>query len=274
MSRVNFYSTDKWKMYISNESIEDQLDAINPSLIINCIAIASHEKCENNPKEAYTINSELPLKLGVWCKRNKKRLIHFSTDAVFSGQTNTPPFHEHTKAVAIGTYAQSKLYAENLLSEECPNESLIIRTNFFGWHPTGKGILDFFYANLVKGNEVNGFYDYIVSSIYIVDLVKIVLDLNCLNTSGIYHVCSRDSLSKYQFALKVAQEFQFDKSLIQRTSIESAKTMSTRGKNISLSPDKAEKHLKYVFPLTAEGISRAPSDRLYWKSLLKSSCDH
>ena len=223
MNRSNFYRTDKWSKYMNNESIEYQLDALDPILIINCIAIASHEKCEDDPKEAYKINSELPLKLGMWCKKNKRRLVHFSTDAVFSGQTGLPPFHEGTETKAIGTYAQSKLYAEKLLSEECPKESLIIRTNFFGWHPKGKGILDFFHTNLDNKNEVNGFYDYIVSSIYIVDLVKIALDLNSLGASGIYHVCSRDGLSKYQFALKVAQEFQFDKSLIQRTSIDSAK---------------------------------------------------
>ena len=59
------------------------IDFYNPTLVINCLALADLELCEANVELAFWMNSEIPHLLGSYSRIKDYKLIHFSTDAVF-----------------------------------------------------------------------------------------------------------------------------------------------------------------------------------------------
>ena len=95
-----------------------------PKYIINCIAITKFVDAENDPKLSYDINSIFPLKLANIAKLVNAFLIHFSSEAVFSGLNKKLP-NEDTPPNPLTVYGKSKWLAEvGLLSL---NNNLIIR---------------------------------------------------------------------------------------------------------------------------------------------------
>ena len=98
---------------------------------------------------------------------------------------------------------------------------LILRTNPFGWNIQEKKSLgEWILAELKAGRQIKGFKDACFSTIYTMELAR-VIDIAVRNQlSGIYNCGASDSCSKYDFALKIADRFGLDKKLITPISID------------------------------------------------------
>jgi dTDP-4-dehydrorhamnose reductase len=92
------------------ETASKCLDDFRPQWIINCVGLTPRKYDTKNEKLYYQINSELPLKLSEWAKNNNSKLIHFSTDCVFSGQKGE--YTEDDKPDAQDVYGKSKAQGE------------------------------------------------------------------------------------------------------------------------------------------------------------------
>jgi dTDP-4-dehydrorhamnose reductase len=240
----------------SEEEIGDLLGAEDWDVVINTIAVTSHEKCEANPNEANRVNAELPAFWAKICADTGKKFIHISTDAVFDGQSAVPYEVDHPTN-ALRAYGRSKSAGEAAVATANPG-ALIIRTNFFGWSPTGQtGVLDFFYRSLRDSFSITGFVDYTVSSIYSYHFVRAIVALVELNAQGIHHVVSSDSMSKLDFGIAVARQFGFNSDLIRPGSVDEAHGLAPRGHDLALSTQTTESLLGYTLPTTMEGIELA-----------------
>lgn len=96
-------------------ALKDKLDELNPAVIINAAAYNAVDKCEEDEDEfalALRLNQELPAQLAKWCLKNKARLIHYSTDYVFSGTQEKPEFFEEDAVCPINRYGASKAAGE------------------------------------------------------------------------------------------------------------------------------------------------------------------
>ena len=114
------------------ESIKMLLDDFKPTHIINCAALARRRLCENQPKEAISINiigtSLLVQSILEFSTKNKEpRLLHISTDAVYHCSDGN--YDELDPTIPICNYGWSKLAAE--CAVRLLNNYLIIRTRFF-----------------------------------------------------------------------------------------------------------------------------------------------
>lgn len=97
-----------------------------PDLIINCAAYTKVDLAESNPDIAYAVNEQGVRNL-VEATRPEVRLLHVSTDFVFSGKARKP--YVPTSSVApLGVYGASKLAGERVLRELAPKRSVILRT--------------------------------------------------------------------------------------------------------------------------------------------------
>lgn len=244
------------------------LDEIAPAIrnlsgridvVINSIAVASHEKCIANPQLARLTNAAMP---GLWAKTSKESGVGFiqvSTDAVFDGEQDNP-YTENDAANPQTIYGVTKHDGELAVAENNP-DALVIRTNFFGWSPTrGSGVLEFFYRNLTAQNEITGFGDYFVSSTYMGFLAQAMIALQERNLSGTYHVCARDSVSKYDFGLLVAECFGLPAASLKRGSVQDAPALAPRGRNLSLSPRKFEQAVEQLSPTVHEALWMAKDE--------------
>jgi len=229
------------------------------SVVINCVAMASHEGCELKTEEAFDINARFPGHLASLCSQSRTRLIHISTDAVFDGP-HEKPFTEDDEPQPVSAYGRSKLKGEHLVQANNP-DSLIVRTNFFAWSRTGnQGVLDFFFSALRTGRTVPGFTDYVTSSIYAGDLAQAMGDLIATDYSGVIHVVAANSMSKFDFGKNVADIFSFSSSLVEPSTLAVQSSMAHRAPELSLSPERLGLLLGRASPTTQEGLERAKSE--------------
>lgn len=227
--------------------------------VVNAVALSGHEQCEANPLQAKKINALFP---EVWARAASSvgcKFVQISTDAVFDGMSSSP-YGEFDRTNPTSQYGLSKLEGE-LRVLQVNSSSIVIRTNFFGWSKHGdKGILDFFVKSFTSDKSILGFDDYIVSSIYMGDLLDSIVFLVKNDASGLFHVSSSTPLSKFEFGELVGTSLNLSFASMERSSIDRAQGLVKRGSNLSLSNSKIEKLTGASQPSTLEGIARAVSE--------------
>jgi dTDP-4-dehydrorhamnose reductase len=244
----------------SGDAIRAHLAEGGYDVVINAIAIASHEVCEKNPDDAFHVNATLPGQWAKACRDTGMRFVHISTDAVFDG-TSEVPYIETDEAQPHGVYGRSKLAGELAVLEANP-EALVARTNFFGWSASGSvGILDFFVSAFDAQRPITGFTDYQVSSLYVGHLVAALHRAVEVERRGVVHVVASGALSKFDFGLAVAREFGLDARCMSPGTLDDAAHLSTRGKNLALATGLIEQALGRPMESSVEGLRQAQHER-------------
>ncbi len=259
-------SRDGAEFFLGNRHVgsADEIDGIlqngGHDVVINAIAMASHERCEKEPAEALRVNGTLPGRWAAACASAGMRFVHISTDAVFDGESESP-YSEDDFPHPVGVYGSSKLAGEGAVTTANP-EALILRTNFYGWSASGgTGILDFFVNAFRQGTAITGFTDYRVSSLYLGDLVDALLGAVTSDARGVYHAVASDAASKHDFGLAVATEFGLESSSMTPGTLADATALSPRGRNLTLATSKLEGVLGRPMPKSFSGLARARAER-------------
>jgi dTDP-4-dehydrorhamnose reductase len=181
------------------ESIIKAVGEVRPQVVINGIGIIKQSPLAQDPFTVITINSLLPHRLAAVCRAAQARLIHFSTDCVFSGAQGN--YREGDDTDARDLYGRSKL-----LGEVDGPWCLTIRTSLIGHELRGKmGLLEWF---LAQENPVRGFTQAIFSGFSTAEVAGIMADhiLPDPTLQGIYHVSS-PPISKYDLLTLVAARY-------------------------------------------------------------------
>jgi len=222
----------------------------SPDVVLNTAAMASHAACEADPAAAMLVNATAVKFLAQECTAVGAKLIQISTDAVFDGSLGN--YLETDDPSPNTAYGISKLQGEIHAAAE--NDSLILRTNFFGWSPDSHAsILEFFVNTLASGQTAPGYIDTITTSLYTSDLIERIITLS--ETSGLFHLTSSDSISKFEFGQLVADHMGVDQKRI------TAVASPEGPKNISLNTLKASDYLANPLPTQAAGLTRAFLER-------------
>lgn len=239
---------------LAPNAVEHLLDDIQPDWIIHCAALANVDACEADPALAHEMNTVLPGKLANHVARGGARLLHVSTDAVFDGQFGD--YHEDDLPNPLSTYAKTKLAGEIAVARANP-EALITRVNLFGWSVSGKrSLAEFFFTNLVAGNQVQGFTDVYFCPLLANDLANIMLAMLKQALAGIFHVVSPTCLSKYKFGVAIADQFGLDRDLIEPSSLKETGLLAQRSPNLTLQTDKLRAALGNSLPDVYSGIEQ------------------
>ncbi len=102
------------------------LDDISPDVIVNAAAYTAVDRAESEPALAQAINAEAPAALARWCAAHGTKLVHYSTDYVFDGQSKRP-WRENDVTAPLGVYGRSKRDGE-IAIEQSGCDYLILRT--------------------------------------------------------------------------------------------------------------------------------------------------
>ncbi|HBJ73080.1 MAG TPA: hypothetical protein DDY88_05105 [Actinobacteria bacterium] len=242
---------------------------VRPDVILNTAAIASHELCESDPTLAHRVNVEGAQNLAQSAAEIGARLIQVSTDAVFEGGTGG--YLPDDSANPFSVYGRTKLLGEMAVLDAHPG-AMVARTNFFGWSPSGtRSILEFFVNALTSGTPVDGFTDYIVSSIYAQDLMQVLWDLNERSVAGVVHAVARDAISKFAFGQLVAAVWDENPAMISAAVSTGTAGEVSRTRDLSLATEATAALLGYELPSQAEGVRQAFADRLALRQLVSDS---
>ena len=167
----------------------DQIRYIQPNYIINCIGVLISEANEK-PESALLLNANLPHKLEKLANNINAKLIHMSTDCVFSGKKQSP-YIEIDEKDGGDLYAKTKSLGE-VISEH----HLTIRTSVVGPEIiNGSGELFQWFMN--QSGVIEGFTKAIWSGVTTIELAKAVKWFIDNNTTGLYHLTNGIPISKY-----------------------------------------------------------------------------
>ena len=221
---------------ISDFIVKNLISKYNIEIVINCIGLTNVEKCEKTPSIANFLNAEIPSIIAKSCFEKNVFFVHISTDHLSDGCS--PFSSEQDTPNPINQYAVSKLKAENLVLKQNP-DSLIIRTNFFGFGPKHKSSFsDVIIQALLNKEKIDLFEDVFFTPIYIQELAKVVYQLLTKKQKGIFNVVSNEKISKHEFGILIADCMDISKSLILRGSLSSRNDLVIRPKDMSLSNNK------------------------------------
>jgi dTDP-4-dehydrorhamnose reductase len=157
--------------------------------VLNCIGVIK-PFMRDNIIGAIKVNSLFPWELSSWCESRSIRLIHITTDCVFSG--NTGNYNEESLHDCLDDYGKSKSLGE-------PTNCMVLRTSIIG-EEVHKNASLIAWAMSQKGNQVNGFTNHywngITTNQYAACCQTIIE--NDLYETGTKHIHSPDSVSKYE----------------------------------------------------------------------------
>ena len=242
---------------IDLESTDDLIRALEtaqPQIVIHTAGLTSVEQCEAEPDRAQHVNVELAANVAKICAKLGLRLVHISTDHLYAGKV--PLVDETLPVVPVNTYGRTKAEAESRVLEAHP-QSLVIRTNFYGWGTSYRhSFSDVVIQALRAEKELTLVQDVFYTPILVEPVVQAVHDLVDLKASGIFHVVGDERISKYEFGLKLAQEFNLATTLLKPGYITDQSTLALRPHDMSLSNQKICKLLGRKLGGVGEHIAR------------------
>ncbi len=215
-----------------------------PDYIINAAAYTDVDGCEVNRELAWNINVNGVKYLIEGCRIVDAQLIHMSTDFIFDGQNG--PYHEDSKPNPISYYGRTKFASENEIKiGGIPY--LIIRTNVLYGVQKGikKDFVEWVVENLTAGKEINVVTDQWNNPTYVEDLVNGISLAIDKKKTGIYNIGGLEYLSRYDFAMKIAEIFRLNKNLINQTTTDRLNQKAKRPLRGGLIILKAQAELGY-----------------------------
>jgi dTDP-4-dehydrorhamnose reductase len=170
------------------DSLATLIKNTNPAVIINCIGLLN-KTAEDNPDQAILVNSFLPHFLESQTKNTNTKVIHISTDCVFSGEEGG--YTEKSFKNGKGFYAQSKA-----LGELENTKDLTFRTSIIGPELNTNGIgLFHWFAN--QSGIINGYTNAYWTGITTIELLNAIKTAISDNLSGLYHLVNDGKISKF-----------------------------------------------------------------------------
>lgn len=171
-------------------ALDQAIAEFKPDMIINCIGLLNRD-AEENPDKAVLLNSFLPHHLAKKATATGGRLIHISTDCVFSGLKG---YYNDTDAKdGVGFYSQSKA-----LGEVIYDAHLTIRTSIVGpeMKTTGIGLLHWFLRN--EANEIKGYIHAYWGGVTTIQLAIAIEHAIEQPVTGLIHLTNGIKISKYE----------------------------------------------------------------------------
>ena len=229
-------------------------ETVQPQIVIHTAGLTNIEECEAKPGLAQHINVKLAANVAQACAKLGLPLVHISTDHLFSGGASS--VDETHPTAPKNVYGRTKAEAEFRVLE-AHAQTLVIRTNFYGWGPSYRhSFSDVVIEALRSGKELTLFRDVYYTPILIEAAAQTPHDLINLKASGIFHVVGDERISKYEFGLRIAKEFNLDSSIISPGLLADQVSLVQRPHDMSLSNKKTCNLLGRKLGGVAEHIAR------------------
>lgn len=178
-------------------SFEKAIADFKPDAVVNCIGVIKQKKEVKDESPTLAINGEFPHRLYAICRKHGARLLHMSTDCVFSG-TKGVPYTEQDKPDPIDLYGRSKL-----LGEVVGEGAVTLRTSIIG-RELGTQVSLLEWAISQKGKTIKGYANALYTGFTTYEMARIIRRVleKHKDLSGLYQVAS-SPISKYDL-LKLA----------------------------------------------------------------------
>lgn len=220
----------------SFDALRGVLSKYQPDMVIHTAGLTSVETCESNPDLANLVNVEISANVALVTEQLGIKMVYISTDHLFDG--TKPLLSEEIIPSPLNVYGYTKGLSEKKVLEIHPL-SLVIRTNFYGWGTSyRKSFSDMIIFSLREKKQITLYSDVYYSPIYLYVLILFIHTLIARDAKGIFNVVSDSRISKYEFGLNLANEFNLDTTLIKEGLLAPNNHIPKRPLDMSLSNQK------------------------------------
>ncbi len=235
-------------------AVRDLVESFRPDVIINSAAFTDVDRCEREREQAWNVNVHGVQNLTAAALRIGCAIVHISTDYIFDGKNG--PYDERARPNPINYYGKSKLAGENVLRGSGVPFAIVRTMSLYG---TGNNIRPNFVLrilmNLRDGKSAYAPIDQWTNPTLANEVAYAILKIVEREKFDIYHVSGSERLTRYQFAVKIAEVFHFDPSLIQPKSSDELRNDAQRPKCSGFITLKAETELGIRFSNVAQGLN-------------------
>jgi dTDP-4-dehydrorhamnose reductase len=241
----------------SFESVERALSSVRPAVIINCIGVIKQLPAAKDPLPSIAINALFPHRLAKYCQSAGIRLIHISTDCVFSGLKGQ--YRESDVADANDLYGRTKFLGE-VSHENC----VTVRTSLIGRElETAHGLIEWFLRQGKK--SIRGYTRAVFSGFTTNALANVIERMITKHPSleGVWHVAS-EPISKFELLSLVKKVYGSD------IQIEPDETFVC---DRSLNADRFRQATGFVPPTWPDMITQMHQDRTPYEALRRTHAD-
>jgi dTDP-4-dehydrorhamnose reductase len=224
-------------------SVRKTISKIRPDVIVNSSALTDVDKCEVKPQLARDLNSTGVEHLARSALESSSFLVQVSTDSVFDGTTGN--YLENDRPHPINQYGHTKLAGEEAAKTCGEGRWSIARTSvLYGWgRPQRPNAATYISESLSKGQKIFILTDQYSSPTLNTNLAKMIVEISERQLPGIIHTAGATRLSRYDFALGLADLMKLERKFILPTESENIKWKAKRPMDSSLRVSRATSQL-------------------------------
>jgi dTDP-4-dehydrorhamnose reductase len=218
LKAVQVIAVDINELDITNQEVVNTFIRMHrPEIIINCAAFTDVDKCETNADAAMEVNAVGPRNLAIAAEEFGAKLMHISTDHVFSGDESVP-YSEWDIPSPRNIYGHSKLLGEQYVRQFC-QKSFIVRTAWlYGY--VGNNFVKSILRAARKTEKLKIVNDQRGNPTNAADLAHHLLKLAVTDGYGLYHCTNKGECSRYEFACEFLKLSGLDYKIIPCTTRE------------------------------------------------------
>ena len=222
---------------VNFEKIKQTILKIKPDIVIHLAAMTNVDLCETEKELAHTLNAKSTETLAKEAAKINAFFVYISTDYVFDGKEGMRK--EDDIPNPLGYYGKTKLEGEMSLNNLASSWAIARTSTPFGIHSKKKSFPLWVKENIESNKEIKVLTDQYTSPTYVPNLSKMIIEVSTKQINGIIHLAGSTRISRYDFAVMIAEKLGLDKSLLLKAKTEDMSWKAKRPKDSSLDVTKA-----------------------------------
>ena len=237
------------------QQVMEVICSTRPDVVIHTAAMTDVDKCELQKDDCWAQNVTATESLVEACRETGAILVHVSTDFIFDGTAG--PYDETAEGNPISFYGWSKLAAESVVRHSGISWAIARTVLVYGIaHDMSRSnIILWVKKSLEDGKNIKVVTDQWRSPTLAEDLAKGCYLIADQRAEGIFNISGKEVLTPYEMAIKTADYFGLDKSLIAQADGSTFKQTARRPPRTGFKLDKAQTVLGYDPHSFEEGIA-------------------
>jgi len=211
---------------------------LRPGAVIHAAAYTDVDGCEVNRDLAWGVNAEATRHLAEASSEAGSHLVFVSTDYVFDGERGL--YGEEDEPNPVNYYGFTKLKGEEFVRRYARSWCVARASVIYGWGPPHKqNFATWLLSNLALGRSVRVATDQLASPTLNTNLASMLLEIAERGVTGVLHTAGATKVSRFEFALRLAEVFGLDANLIIPSRMDEIPWRARRPRDSSLSVAKA-----------------------------------
>ncbi len=213
-----------------------------PTAVFLAAALSNVDFCELHPELSYEANVSGVKHIVEASNGCQAKLVFFSTDYIFDGRAG--PYFEEEPANPISQYGWHKALAEHHIALHAADYLIVRTTGIYGWESQGKNFIYRLLKSLPYGQPVRVPTDQVANPTYAPNLAAATIELVNTGAHGVFNLVGCERVSRYEFALEAARQFDLDSTLIHPVSTAELNQPALRPLEAGLRVSKAQAVLR------------------------------